>query len=411
MKIMFKGLRTKIESEQKGQSKQSVSFNSNNNNPSKKDSIDNVKTSVSSLEPITSPDINKKEGVAATINENTSSYNYEKYEDINSKIKSTEFTVKSENETYQTVEELHKEVLNLNHQLKIVIKERNESNEQNVQLHHIIDQLRIDLESEKLKNSSLNNSLIEVQSTLKEKLEVIENLERENKPLSSNNSINLFDPVNKLSKTDSKAPISVEILTLKLNEAQNQLSEKSRQLKIRQQNLLDIKKSLQKEISDHIKTQDELWKLQNQMKQIVQEQNDRSEGANTQNGSNDVESNLLVCDQDEARHTMSHDGAVDELKLSTVTPNPQSDLISTHSRSTASVDEYESNDLQSNCNNNEVNLEYLRNVLYSYMTTTDSETAQHLVKALSVIMNFTPEQAAVIKSAMNTRSLSWLRLK
>lgn len=408
---MFKGLRTKIESEQKGQSKQGVSFNSNNNNPSKKDSIDNVKTSVSSLEPITSPDINKKEGVAATINENTSSYNYEKYEDINSKIKSTEFTVKSENETYQTVEELHKEVLNLNHQLKIVIKERNESNEQNVQLHHIIDQLRIDLESEKLKNSSLNNNLIEVQSTLKEKLEVIENLGRENKPLSSNNSINLFDPVNKLSKTDSKAPISVEILTLKLNEAQNQLSEKSRQLKIRQQNLLDIKKSLQKEISDHIKTQDELWKLQNQMKQIVQEQNDRSEGANTQNGSNDVESNLMVCDQDEARHSISHDGAVDELKLSTVTPNPQSDLISTHSRSTASVDEYESNDLQSNCNNNEVNLEYLRNVLYSYMTTTDSETAQHLVKALSVIMNFTPEQAAVIKSAMNTRSLSWLRLK
>jgi hypothetical protein len=89
----------------------------------------------------------------------------------------------------------------------------------------------------------------------------------------------------------------------------------------------------------------------------------------------------------------------------------QFDRISCLSRSSASVDDFESNDLQHSNNNKEVSHEYLRNVLFRYMTSTDTETTQHLVKAISVLIDFTPEQSAAIKKSMNGWMSSWLRLR
>lgn len=392
---MFKGLRTKIESEQQSQGGKLLSQPSDQlNRPSHND--DNRESR--------SSEINSSSDDPKTTNQE-----HIAKDDIkilsNNKDYPQSIVVNSSNQVDErllnTITNLKTEVSELNRQLESVIKEKDESNDQNAQLYQLIEKLRRNLELEKETNTSLQIKLEEADLTLREisqtKSAEAESASRESlhkKPTSSI-SIKTFDPTT----SADQSPDDDTSLRQRLNELQNQLLEKNRQLKIRQQNLIDIKKALQKEMHEHIKTQEELVSVRNQLKQQAQ---------NVENGfsQSDFETKQKgYSKEQEPTYPRMPNDASEEVRETTML-TPQLDMMSCLSRSSASVDDCDSNDVQ----HREVNLEYLRNVLYRYMTTTDTETAQHLVKALSVLMNFTQEQSAAIKSAMHSRS-SWLRLK
>lgn len=312
----------------------------------------------------------------------------------------------------QTMEDLRQEIIALRNQLSTVVRERDESNDQNAQLYQLIEKLKGNLEHEKEINASQQNELKEVNSALQEKTDLITSMKI--KPNSISMQPFRSTSPGGLNSAEHKSSESIEALQSKVDELQGKLSEKNRQLRVRQQNLSDVKKALLRELSDHNKTKEELTKLQQQMHSQVASE----DVANTNNGSNASDTDINQKspfqsssndrNQDNVQSHASNDRN-DEGKDYSVTAS-QLDAMSCLSMSSASVEDMDSNDLQQNSCNKGVNLEYLKNVLYSYMTSTDTETAQHLVKVLSVMMNFTPEQSAAVKSAMSVKS-SWLRLK
>lgn len=392
---MFKGLRTKIESEKQGQGGKRSSLPSNQINASSHKNEDGGKSS---------------EANPSLDNDKTSNLSQKYVANNDVKILSTHKGHSSQhvesdsaltNEDLQhTISSLKTEIVELNNKLGSVIKEKDESNDQNAQLYQLIEKLRRNLELEKETNTSLHNKLAEAESALNEVSqnragETASNKSSQKKTTSSI-SIKTFDPIllsNDQSMEDDKS------LRRRVNELQNQLSEKNRLLKIRQQNLNDIKKALQREMHEHSKTQEQLSAAQNQLKLQVQY---------AENGSNqnDMEAKTKNADESqELTQPSTPNEGIEDMRESTML-TPQLDTMSCLSQSSVSVDDVDSNDLP----NKEVNLEYLRNVMFRYMTTNNTETMQHLVKALSLLLNFTPEQSAAIKSAMHSRS-SWLRLK
>lgn len=407
---MFKGLRTKIESEQKGQITVDSLDETHDRDLELSKGKNEVEPSLSGTTQDQSlPIFNQENPITVDIKEPV-------LEDKSSSTTKNELlnpsSVEQENEfindaLLQKVEKLENEIVTLNDKLKSVIDERDENADQNAQLYQLIEKLRRNLQSENEINTNLQQRLKELDIKLKEKDTLIASLKNQS---STGISIRNFDP-SPTSEIDSQSS-DRELLRKRVNDLQTQLSDKIRQLRINQQNINDIKKTLQKEMSDHSKTQDELVKLQNKFKQ--QSVCNTNDPTTLQNGNpySDKESKTnhsTISDRyPEVSYSIPNDGSEDHREFATATPHL--DVISNLSKSSASVDDFDSNDLQQNSFNKEVNLEYLRNVLFRYMTTTDTETSQHLIKALSVLMDFSPEQSAAVKSAMQVRS-SWLRLK
>lgn len=250
---MFKALRTKIESEQKGQSplrqNRAVSNTQDNLSHKKQDSND-----IDLVEEPSQTIFNQLGTV--TINSNNPGFENNKSTSLHDAIipepvgSSLESVASS-----QTITELRNEISRLNKQLNSMIDERNETNDQNNQLYQSIERLRRDLETEKETNSSLQS-----------RLNHAELFPRDKDDSDGPNSLNATS--RNISIKASAVEDDLIKLRFKVKELQNQLSEKNRQLKIGQQNMNDIKKALHKEISDHSKTQDELRKLKNQLSQM-----------------------------------------------------------------------------------------------------------------------------------------------
>jgi len=64
-----------------------------------------------------------------------------------------------------------------------------------------------------------------------------------------------------------------------------------------------------------------------------------------------------------------------------------------------------SNPITEGLNGREINLTYLRNVIFKYMVSTEYE-AIHLVKAISVLLNFTKDEEKLIKQTIEWK-MSW----
>ena len=428
--IMFKGLRTKIESEQKNQSGNAASANlhlSRNGDKANSQQQTNTFPSKVTTKLIQTADI-------ATHDESDSKI----FRKQSSPILSIGYTTgpnipASQIETDRSADprsndvtgNLQEQISKLSDQLQSVIKEKDESIEQNTQLYQLIEKLRRNLEDEKNTSSSLK---IELESKNREAVQ-------ENNPRNrvTNFPIKSFNPI----ALDDDATISsndVETLRQNIIELQAQLAKKNRLLKIKQQNLTDIKKTLQRELFDHSRTQEELSRIQKQLKIREDIQSNDSEAPLArQNGSISHNSSDISELKRDHNQNLSDKNPVsgqptslpsasscvgsapitgeDAISLSAVGGGAaQFDRISSLSHSSASVDELDSNDLQQANFNRDVNHEYLKNVLFRYMTSTDTETTQHLVKAITVLMDFSPDQYDAIKEAICARA-SWLRLK
>lgn len=434
---MFKGLRTKIESEQKGQASTTSSLltqtkpsinNINNNTANRR-----TDSPQSGAQSYTLSEDNSK-STSDRANQNGSGLS-EKASERDVAQPARDYSANSsQHQTYQqsplgnqSVDQLRVEVTRLQEQLKSVIKDRDDSNDQNGQLYQLIEKLRRNLESEKEANLNIRAKLEEAEKKISETNQ--NKNEPDKRGAKQTSSAKSFDPSLMLMDTGDLTGAlqsdDIEGLRKHLIDLQGQITDKNRQLKIRQQNLNDMKRHLQMEIAEHAKTQEELNKVQNQLKHANQISSAvSSESATPQNGSSscDIDSNKSGSGLNNnntvvgsttgeiTRQSSVHNDGFHEMTRApdSIAGHIQFDNISCISRSSNSVDE---NDLHDHSSIREINNEYLKNVLYRYMTSTDTETAKHLVKALSVMMNFTPEQTAAIKSAMNARSSSWLRLK
>lgn len=395
---MFKGLRTKIEDEQKGLV------------PSHSSNSDNRSTLVDCA-PYDSTLTSPIDNVHKTILDQTNPQiirDFDATSESSNKISPSKednvSTVPIDESIVNPAENHELELRNLKHRLDSATRDREESNEQNAELYRIIDNLKRDLENERELNSTLQNKLTEAVTN--------------QGPPSTNQSSTSKSLDPEFSTNEIKESDDSQLLRKKIQQLENEVKEKNRQLKIRQQNLNDIKKALQKEFMDHNSTRIELVKLQDQIKQASQNLAGPIDCANQQNGSSlkdYTEANskgFTVGSSDKNQdpsNYMPSDG-IDRFNNNSPNMTNQLDRISYVSHSSASVDEFESDVNNQTDYSKEVNHEYLRNVLFRYMTTTDNATARHLVKALSVLMNFTPEQYNSINKAMNARS-SWLRLK
>lgn len=421
---MFKGLRTKIESEQKDQG------NINNSRPQPKASINNNTASQGSkshhpsygpespsglLPDQTSisrvlPEPGGEDGTRQTTNTTEAQSTLDHQAITNQQSYHRQLHGEG-NKSSQTVDQLRAEVSRLQEQLKSVMKERDDSNDQNGQLYQLIEKLRRNLESEKELNFNLVARLEEAEKRIAETSQTKnETTKRGAKQASTSKS---FNPSMMIDSMELQSD-DIENLRKHVMDLQGQITDKNRQLKIRQQNLNDIKRHLQMELAEHAKTQEELKQVQDELKQANQICSARSDSVTPQNGSSacDIESTKSGSTSNNAsatadsRQTLFHETTRAPESIARL----QYDNISCISRSSNSVDDNDLHDHLHHSSNREINSEYLKNVLFRYMTSADTETAKHLVKALSVMMNFTPEQTAAVKSAMDARA-SWLRLK
>lgn len=425
---MFKGLRTKIESEQKNQSggaagckTQHLSRTNDECTKSNfsigdkliKKALDNHSDlSINQISPISS--------VSETTKPNNQSSQILPTHIGGSEVK---------DETKNNAVSLEECVLRLSEQLKTVMKEKDESSDQNAQLYQLIEKLRRNLENEKETNSSLRLKLNELETKLNDDKDHPRGCNRV-----ANISIKSFNHQDLPLINDSNETLNdVAALRNEIIELQAQVAKKNRLLKIKQQNLIDLKKTLNSEMLDHERTQEELVRLQKQFKELEAMMQSKCSDTHLarQNGSiphelSDTRSpnrylNQKLNDENYQDSGQSSNlqygsggctgtGFEETISLPVIGNDAQSDHISYLSHSSAGVDEFEHNDPRRDNYNKDINHEYLKNVLFRYMTSTDSETIQHLVKAISVLMDFSADQSAAIRNATNSR-MSWLRLK
>jgi len=427
---MFKGLRTKIETEQKVQNEGSNLASNISQASTKNAESGSLIPNKPQQHPVApgEPSSNARKGNAfsnqrsptpladpGTQLTNQTSHEFGKPDTIAYPL--------NENSVEHVTETLEQRISRLGDQLRTVMRERDECNDQNAQLYQLIEKLRRSLEKEREENSSLRSKLKKIE-------EKSEDDSDRSRVADRNNSISIKSfKLNELSKfTEGKAN-EVEILRQELVDLQAQLAKSNRMLKIKQQNFNDLKRTLHKELLDHGKTQEALKELR---KQVEEQDNHHEAQSAPQNGTipdevyhnkdSKQDNNQIFNSSVQNNRFSSPQGgpggsgaslkgtAEDSVSLSAMGNCVQLDRLSYLSRSSASVNEFDSNDIDQININREVNQEYLKNVLFRYMTSTDNETTQHLVKAISVLMDFSPEQLAAIKSAMHARS-SWLRLK
>lgn len=402
---MFKGLRSKIENEQRGQESLSVKpVQSLTNSTPDEESKRVANLNRESVLKTPAYSVSVGEGIGTNQDRALSDTTKTKEHSPTKRLET-----KSENldAGVDVHDRLRQEIIDLNERLNSVIREKEDSNEQNAQLYQLIEKLRRNLESEKEINSSLTSRIQELENKLKDTTITVVKAPI-NSDSSSLKSISI-KPFASLS-TDPTLEDDIDTLKLRLCESQNQISEKNRQLRIKQQNLNDIKKALQKEIAEHNLAKEELETTKQLLNQRTIDESYHQ--ISSQNGSIncdlDLPSDRLETKQSQRSHDTTDEDLCGESHLGLSTQ--QIDAISHESRSSASVDDFDPNDIQHSSNSREINHEYLKNVLFRYMTSTDTETSHHLVRALTVIMNFSSEQSAAIKSAMHAKS-SWLRLK
>ena len=161
----------------------------------------------------------------------------------------------------ESVKVLKDQILSLSSRLSAVIEEKEVEQLQGERLKRTIDRLNKDLEYEKKANSSLQTKVESLEAQFRQQKAEF-NQQRSSSLKISNKS---FNP-NELANINSNDTHNIEDLRHKMTELQTQLSRKDRQLKISQQNLNDIKKALQRELSDHRQTREELRELQSRMK-------------------------------------------------------------------------------------------------------------------------------------------------
>lgn len=245
------------------------------------------------------------------------------------------------NKLFNKLDEMKKQSKQTQEKLNKSKEENRLLAEKNGELKQMIDGLKENLQFEKEEKEELKNEFYKFKMSAHSKSE-------------NNKSEKLIDELNE-----------------KISKLEDQLSEKNKTIKLQNQRIHDIKKSVQK--GDLFLRDD-----QQAAKPAQQLSNGNLEnGYSSRNGSSTKLDEQIV----NGKHQPSAVGEVGKL-------NNNKDYA-THV--------------------NDINFKYLQNVVLKFITSNDHESQKHLVKAISTLLKFSPKEEQIIKQSLESRT-SWFKI-
>ena len=261
-------------------------------------------------------------------------------ENSNSTLQSTKHEANlRNNKLFNKLDDMKKQVKQTQDKLNKSKEENRLLADKNEQLKQLIESLKESLQFEKEEKEELKNEFYKFKMSAHSKSE-------------SNKNDKLIGELNE-----------------KISKLEEQLSEKNKTIKLQNQRIHDIKKSVQK--GDLFLRDDQAAKQPPQQLSNGNLEN----GYASRNGSSTRLDEQIV----NGKHQPSGEAG----KL-----NNKKDYI-THV--------------------NDINFKYLQNVVLKFITSNDHESQKHLVKAISTLLKFSPEQEQVVKQSLESRT-SWFKI-
>lgn len=251
---------------------------------------------------------------------------------------------------------------------------KHEANLRNNKLFNKLDEMKKQSKQtqEKLNKSKEENRLLaEKNEELKQMIEGLkENLrfEKEEKEELKNEFYKFKMSAHSKSESNKNEKL-VDELNEKITKLEDQLSEKNKTIKLQNQRIHDIKKSVQK---------GDLFLRDDQ--QAAKPPQQLSNG-NLDNGYSSRNGSSTKLDEQIVNGKHQPSGEVGKL-------NNNKDYA-THV--------------------NDINFKYLQNVVLKFITTNDHESQKHLVKAISTLLKFSPKEEQIIKQSLESRT-SWFKI-
>lgn len=259
-----------------------------------------------------------------------------KLESLNLNLQNTKHEINlRNNKLFNKLDEMKKQSKQTQDKM-IKLKEENRSLIiKNDELKQIIDRLKENLEFEKEEKNELKNEFYKFKMSTQSKGE-------------SNKNEKLIDELNE-----------------KISKLEDQILEKNKTIKLQNQRIHDIKKSVQR--GDLFLRDDQ----QNKPQQISN--GNLENGYSSRNGSSTKLDEQIV--------NGKHPNETDKL-------NNNKDYA-THVK--------------------DINFKYLQNVVLKFITSNDHESQKHLVKAISTLLKFSQEEEQFIKKSLESRT-SWFKI-
>ncbi|XP_053203530.1 FNIP repeat-containing protein DDB_G0290617-like [Panonychus citri] len=202
---------------------------------------------------------------------------------------------------------------------------------------------------------------------------------------SGNWSSLLLPPISQVNNiTDAQHKQEIDKLQKRINELEESLREKNKTIRLQQQRINDIRKSFQKGST-----------LDNKLFDFPGNQND-NESTTTTDGSS---SNNLTTSR-------SENGFIDQQQQQQQVNLPNHHHSNNHSHH----HQRQLSDSQSplNCPMNNISWQYLRSVIFKSVLTSDYEAQKHLVKAISMILQFSDAEEKQIRDSLEQK-VSWFK--
>ena len=220
------------------------------------------------------------------------------------------------------------------------------------------------------KSKEENRLLVDKNEQLKQMIEGLkENLqfEREEKEELKNEFYKFKMSAHTKSESNKNEKL-IDELNEKISKLEDQLSEKNKTIKLQNQRIHDIKKSVQK---------GDLF-LRDDQAAAKQPQQQLSNG-NLENGYS------------------SRNGSSTKLDEQIVNGKHQAETGKLNNNKDYAT------------HVNDINFKYLQNVVLKFITSNDHESQKQLVKAISTLLKFSPEEEAIVKQSLETRT-SWFKI-
>ncbi|XP_053211606.1 putative uncharacterized protein DDB_G0277255 [Panonychus citri] len=205
------------------------------------------------------------------------------------------------------------------------------------------------------------------------------------KSTSGNWSSLLLPPISQINNiTDDQHKQEIDKLQKRINELEESLREKNKTIRLQQQRINDIRKSFQKGST-----------LDNKLFDFPGNHND-NESTTTTDGSS---SNNLTT-------LRSENGFIDHQQQQQQVNLPNHNHSNNHSHH----HQRQLSDSQSplNCPMNNISWQYLRSVIFKFVLTSDYEAQKHLVKAISMILQFSDAEEKQIRDSLEQK-VSWFK--
>lgn len=267
----------------------------------------------------------------------------------------------------------------------------NENKEYKDKIHELLNREKEHLKVERqrdsllLRNAELSNCIEKLKKELQD--EMIERQETQK------SFLELKESIEKREKEESDDPMIKkkhhEEIVLKLEET---IAEKNKTIKLQQQRIIDIKKSIQR---------GDLPSVNNLFNKSGYCSDDSGSTGRRSPPSSMRHDHSSSASLNQHQSDPVNDGNVNRSK----SPPATLDVSNNHNMNHSS-DGHSSYDPSTN-NPLEVNFEYLKNVIFKYITSSDYESQKQLIKAITVLLHFDSKQEQSIRETLEWRN-SWL---